>query len=206
MRMGNDTGFEGLRARIRKRIDDIAAEASVQLREANKEVASEWVVIAATDISEAFTSAVESFYNDYRPRIYKRRGSMYRLLRINVDASAGTVSYDFDESAMTYRSGYGGEDGLYSDVFIGGRHGGADKIAAEKEAKWGAHPSPGTPYWRAGSHYERWGERATTALTAPYDAFLRTLSSYGDMWQKWYNDELRKRFYTRIRNSIAEVK
>lgn len=80
----------------------------------------------AKDIFDKFNEIVGDFYDDYHPDFYSRRGSMYLILDLKYDALNG-VTFEFDPSMMTFRSGYGGENGLYDLTFRRGWHGGAKK-------------------------------------------------------------------------------
>lgn len=127
-----------------------------------------------------FNETIDAFYADYVPIIYERTGSLYDILYTRLDNGGRELTVGFDPTRMTsFRDGYDGEDGLYDQVFRHGWHGGADKISDEKAEQYGAHPEPGTPYWREPiPFYTRWGGRAAVAGTAPLDDFKARLEEY----------------------------
>lgn len=137
------------------------------------------------DINKMFSESVSAFYSDYAPRVYERRnggkGSMYDILSTRTDNSSPVPSLiiTMDESGMGgYRSGYKGEDGLFTTVFIEGWHGGAEREGyADKK------------FWRTPVNgYYMWGEEADRADISPYDDFVNkvTAAAEGEWTQKYH--------------------
>lgn len=129
-------------------------------------------------IRQIFTDAVDRFYSAYHPMLYERTGSLYDVLNLRKNSEGMAIldppHFDrlFDPSAMS--------PFLYETVFKEGWHGGAKSIASGKADVWGAHPSPGTPYYRRGGwvkypnsskkkwhRYGKWG-RVAKHSKAPY--------------------------------------
>ena len=87
---------------------------------------------------------------------------------------------------MTYRNGYGGEDGLYNTVFRGGYHGGA--------ASGQGHPKNGVPMWRYPYPiYVTWGKEAAQSVS-PLSEFLRlddeeTEADASNALRRFWNEE-----------------
>lgn len=167
-------------------------------------------------VRELFNSAVAQFYASYTPIRYKRRYSLYDVLHIE----NGRVIYSnlFDWSKVKDRSGKDSHDpsenpkSYYSLFFEQGWHGGATKIKPSSVYQWGAHPNPGTPYWRKDIRvfvggqtvvvrYGTWGDQAyQTYSDAPLTIIKREFPALdAEMWrtfcqlsQDTLNREIRK--------------
>lgn len=170
--------------------------------EANKAISKsykELFVEVEKDVKEIFHSVIKNFYEDYTPQFYERNESLYDLLQ--TDRTDNSLQIWFDPTKMTtFRgdssdgAGYSGEDGLYDQVFRKGWHGGAGSISKEKEEMWGAHPHPGTPYWRTPEpHYTYWGRPAKVSEKSPLDDMRERIFDYSNTVEltKW-NDILQK--------------
>ena len=180
-------------------------ETAKAMTEANKEFG----LYQQQKIEQIFDEAVTRFYNDYLPSQYVRSGStselsggLYDVLNMPLDES-GIVVYNkyeelLDGSKMSIqvnpsrRAAIYDIDGLrmalFEQTFMEGWHGGAKTISSRKSDKWGAHPAPGTPYYRApgrirtengGSKWHRWGKwgKRATRTTAPFTIFSKNLSA-----------------------------
>jgi len=123
----------------------------------------EWLEFCERHVQSLFNESIDDFYNSYSPK-YKRRGTLYELLFIDIQGESFSVQYDEDN--LYFSHGGGGEDYLYDLLFEGGYHGGADDGED--------HPSPGTPYWRAGRRFSRWGRPAkqTASPKATFDSLV----------------------------------
>ena len=161
--------------------------------EVNKEF-SDW---QRYEVQQMFKESVDEFYHAYVPSVYPRQGNegsggLYELLSSNVTGNDGLLvfnapNYDelYDPSKM--HPGRGGYDGLYQKVFVEGWHGGAEGIASEKVAKYGAHPSPGTPYYRKPvPYYKRWGRPAVQTKSA-YDIMKEKMNE-ADKEGGWFDE------------------
>lgn len=174
---------------------ELEKESRTTIENANKDF-GEW---ESSWILDEFNDSVTRFYDAYTPKIYKRQGN-------TSTASGGlynVLDIQFDENSMVLLSGDGydslydkdkmpkdrdGFNSLYDTVFVRGYHGGATKIASDKEAIWGAHPSPGTPYWRKPGvvvdpetgrsfryQYAKWGKQAKKT-TSVYEFMIRKIN------------------------------
>lgn len=83
-------------------------------------------------VRDNYNRIIDSFYGDYTPRYYKRKGKtstktggLYDLLVINRHPNNMGLDVEFDPTKLIRRDGYNGEDGLYTTVFLQGYHGGA---------------------------------------------------------------------------------
>ncbi len=146
----------------------------------------DWLKFIEESIKDIFREAVDAFYDDYDPGEYKRKKSMYNLLKIKRNDKAHTLHMEFEPSDMThFRNGYSGDDGLYDQVFEKGWHGGADKGDITRINDGGEvmeistpHPSPGTPYWRSGPGFLHWGAPAAVAEISPHENYTQKLNEY----------------------------
>lgn len=114
-------------------------------------------------LTEFYKISVLQFYNNYPNPIYDRRGSLYNLFRTKRDGN--TLRYWFEPSEISSRTGYTGEDGLYTTVFKEGWHGGAMHDGVMR------YRTP-VPY------YTRWGKSAVQAPFSPYDMFIALKEDY----------------------------
>lgn len=143
------------------------------------------------ELPDYFEGAIQTFYKGYKPKDdgYIRNYSLYQLLNVGTNDDEYNSAYiEFDSRKMTpFRSGYSGKDGLYTQVFLKGWHGGADHISPSKAEKWGAHPNPGTPYWRTpriesqntgAIYYPHWGEEAEVAEMSPFEDFRQRVEEF----------------------------
>ena len=180
-------------------MDRLQKRAEVAVRKALVDTNKEYLRAVEKDMRGVFRSAINDFYSDYTPQEYRRTYSLYNLLETRLDESdeddIGLV-LSFNPSNMSsYRNGYAGDDGLYDLVFRQGWHGGADKIASEKEFQWGVHPSPGTPYYRKPqkAHYPHWGRRAERANVSPLSDIQSQVEEYqGTVNQALFNQIFNK--------------
>lgn len=155
-------------------VDEIKAALSQAADDADEQAMPVLVSNIKSKIGDLFNSAVSNFYDDYDPKPgkYSRKYRLYRVLDMSkesmVEGQYGELVGMFRPEVLLYRDGSGGdEDALYDTVFIQGYHGGAPD--------GDDHPSPGTPYWRAGRNYCRWGRPAVPADISPRDDFRRSL-------------------------------
>ena len=117
------------------------------LKECEKEAMPIFMAKYGNQCKASLELAIEQFYDDYQPRIYKRQEGLLKAYRINKDGT-----YDFDSELITghHRAG---KEYLFSLAFMEGYHGGV-KDGPE-------HPNPGTPYWRKPvPQYTEWGSPA----------------------------------------------
>ena len=140
----------------------------------------EFFISVEHNIREIFNDVVSAFYDDYASPDYTRSRSLYDLLVTEIGERGDYLKIWFDPTRMTtFRSGYDGEDGLYDQVFRRGWHGGSDRISSDKIAKYGAHPKPGTPYWRTPvPFYTHWGKPAKISKISPLDDMRRRVAEY----------------------------
>lgn len=135
-----------------------------------QETYAELFVVVNDKVHKLFEDVIQDFYSDYTPDYYDRGLSLYNIL--NTKVSQDSLEIWFNPEAMThFRSEYGGEDGLYDQVFRHGWHGGA--------GSGDDHPSLGHPYWRTPvPYYTHWGREAAIAPVVPLDEFKRRINEY----------------------------
>lgn len=145
---------------------------AVALKKADKEISA----YQKAEIQRVYDVAIKRFYEDYRPHVYKRTESLYDLIEIRAFDDTNEVEWDYDPTKMvsTRRGMSGGKEYLFDTVFGQGWHGGADKIAPWKVARYKAHPSPGVPYYRTPPkgkrRYTKWTKHpAERAAKSPYE-------------------------------------
>lgn len=155
-------------------IDQWLKEKKELVQKAQLDTINVFVDVASKKIDKIFKDAVTRFYSSYMPIHPDSRSlEMYDILKITPVSNGMTVG--FDPSEMSFNTGYSEEDGLYDQAFRKGWHGGA--------ASGYAHPSPGTPYYRAPYDYDftrsykRWYKAAATT-EPPLDDFKNKLREY----------------------------
>lgn len=203
------------------------AYAEKETKAAMKRADIEFGAYQQVRIREIFNTAVDSFYQSYSPSYYGRRNSLYDMLQLHTDDSGMVISglveatdatdYRglFDKTMPTDRKG----GSLFDIVFVEGWHGGAKSINAAAAATWGAHPSPGVPYYRRGGivigkngkrfyhKYGKWG-RQTVRTESPYQKISMDLSSAerGELFEMFisigdkYNEEAVLKINEKINN------
>ncbi len=168
-------------------------------------------------IRQIFNDAVGNFYAAYTPTQYDRTYGLYDVLNISYDRY-GRVMYDevldLLEPSRMHTDRKGGD--LFQKVFMEGWHGGAERIGASEEI-WGAHPSPGVPYYRKPGFitlpdgtrkwhkWGKWGRRSVRTVapaTMMYNELLVAESGY--LHNKLleivnrYNDEAMDRIHKEV--------
>lgn len=162
--MAAHSSFNYARERLKQNLDKIAEMVSKDLAEAQEK-----------DVKRIFNEAVEDYYDNYNPTVYGRDSKgLYDLLVFESDETGSYAGYDPDNIGYDWfrKDGINNESGfkqyLYDITFLQGYHGGADKIAANKEEKYGVHPSPGTPWYRRPvGYYIDWGIRSQKDSVPP---------------------------------------
>lgn len=151
------------------------------------------LAIMEKDINEMFRDSISDFYAGYAPIEYERRESMYDLLKTERKSGSSVPSLiiTLDESRMGgYRSGYQGEDGLFTTVFLEGWHGGARRDEYTGEKFWRKPiPDPDSSY--PGYYY--WGRMAEREDVSPSESFRRKVMSAAEgEWTQKYHALIRK--------------
>lgn len=166
--------------------------------------------------TEVFNRVVDAFYSDYTPLKYKRQGNininaggLYDLLDIQTDETGRVLlqtSYkDILNPSNMHTDRHGGS--LYETVFEQGWHGGARSIASDKTEVWGAHPSPGTAYWRTRGKVKYPG--ATKYKMHRYGRWYRTPAarmrpSPSELLVDWLEDADRNELYQELKTISGE--
>ena len=168
-------------------------------------------------IRQIFNDAVGNFYAAYTPTQYDRTYGLYDVLNISYDRY-GRVMYDevldLLEPSRMHTDRKGGD--LFQKVFMEGWHGGAERIGTSEEI-WGAHPSPGVPYYRKPGFitlpdgtrkWHKWGKwgRRSVRTVAPAAMMYNELlvAESGDLHNKLleivnrYNDEAMDRIHKEV--------
>lgn len=179
-------------------VDRLTEIVNEELDQADKDTYKAYGVIEQKKAKEIFDKSVTEFYGAYKPNVYKREaniqgktGGLFDVFYMDLDED-GMINTDvpgftnlFDESQM--HTGRDGSD-LFDKVFMHGWHGGAAGIDGGKIETWGAHPSPGTPYYRKRGKvrypdgtvkwhkYGKWGRRAEHS-TPPASLFASYFSA-----------------------------
>lgn len=123
---------------------------------AEKKTNLEVPVKAAPEIESASRFAVEDWYMAYNPMSYERTESLLNVYDVQPQIGAINVHLSSNELGGHRVS----SDYIYDYMFIQGYHGGAI------DGKNPNHPSPGTPYWRTGKNFSKWGEPALKTTPA----------------------------------------
>ena len=167
--------------RIQNNLDNIA-------RLMNEEI----VPIQKRDLENKFNETVDEFYS-LKPDYYKRKSKGLRntLVFDGKNIQEMTARFDPTEMEIGKRRNEGyleDEEGLkkyvFDTTFGEGYHGGADKIAPGKVDVWGAHPSTGTPYYRTGYGFSKWGKEAYSEDKAPFDEIKDSLMKKKPEYEK----------------------
>lgn len=119
--------------------------------------------VTTKKLNELYNISVMNFYASYPYPIYDRRESLYKLF--NIERKGNTLKYWFDPSKISSRTGYTGENGLYTTVFKEGWHGGANHDGIMR------YRTP-IPY------YTHWGKEAIQAPISSYDMFETLKEDY----------------------------
>lgn len=142
------------------------------------------------DVDEIIRGCIKAWYDDYKPRYYKRTYSMYHFY--DIKKHKYSVEYDFSPDYMNYMHRFktrGGIEYLFNTTFVQGYHGGADKIDPSKVEEWGEHPHTGTPWyrtpykkyydWRPYDPMDAMGNGAYLSMSkAPLKNITRQLAAY----------------------------
>lgn len=127
-------------------------------------IENEVLDLVENKLTEFYKISVMSFYNSYPNPIYERRGSLYNLFKTKREGN--TLKYWFEPSEFPSRTGYVGEDGLYTTVFKEGWHGGA--MADDGVMRYRT-PIP---------YYTHWGKEAVQSQFSPYETFIALKEDY----------------------------
>lgn len=187
-----DDLFDGIENNIGKLADRTLELLNRETSEAMNNAYKEFGEYQQNKIRQIFNEAVDRFYSSYTPHSYVRTYGLYNVLDLKLN-DKGTVNAEdpaymdlFNPDKLhTDRNG----NSLFNKVFIEGYHGGAENVSGTKSDIWGAHPSPGNPYYRAPGwvkypgerkkkwhKYGKWG-RSAVQTTSPYEIFSRELEA-----------------------------
>lgn len=148
--------------------------------------------------------AIEDFYDDYPPHLYKRKYSLRKAYKFTVKNGCYTIDFNYRYMKKHHRAS---NAYIYNLAFISGYHGGATSISEKKINKWdnlginNRHPSPakyyggdipisgGTPYYRTPPKpgvdengvwrpkYYQWGEPAEKS-EPPFKKIIKEIHEY----------------------------
>lgn len=165
-----------------KYIKELKEKVKQQKKDILKQTSTEFFELLSTKIRNMFEITIIHFYSSYSPKFYKRRDSLFNLLKI--DYGNDYFEGEFIPEKIISRTGYKAEDGLYDTVFRQGWHGGAKHN--------------GSYYWRKPDPcYNRWGRQAIKAQFSPLQIFNALLDDYKakeiqEDWNKLYNKNISK--------------
>lgn len=180
-----------------KSVEQLATEAATR---ATKKLMDKIYNRLEMELQDIFDLEARRFYDDYNPKFYDRRLSMFDALIIKkADGKDGIVGieFDWDNDAMQYRNGYEtsyGNLSLLELTFGEGYHGGAmgsahyQRKSLNKNKEWVGDNNIHfleTPLWRTpyGKYYY-WGEPAYKS-DSPYDLFMNKS-------EKWWSTKAKK--------------
>ena len=129
-------------------------------------------------------TAVDMFYEDYMPRMYRRTYDLYNAYKIRVNDKVWEVETNPDFMKNTH----GGKNKVKSDYifqnsFVNGYHGGS---TYGTDLYGTPHPQPGTPYWML---YGRWYKEAAGGRVSPEEYIKTEVEQYLDtVPQKMQNE------------------
>ena len=179
----------------KKYIDALEVKAKEAVKEAQKKAFAEYFEVADKKIRKIYNDTITDFYESYGRTFYKPRGSLYDL--INIERTDEYLEIDFNPSMISYRNGYSGEDGLYTQVFRQGWHGGAN-INGNMLVPW---TNPAEPYdgdKKPWAFPEPWGRRigvkhgwshAEKSPISPLEDFRKRIDEYHETeYQSDYNE------------------
>ena len=165
-----------------KMMDDLKKKAKAATVKAVNDSYKDYFKMLKIKLEKMYEGVIDDFYADYKPKTfeykdesgnvktyhYERRESLYKLLYIEESVTENGqqgLTYGFDPSKIMSRTGYNGEDGLYTTVFRQGWHGG------------GRHD--GSMRWRTPiPTFNFWGSYAKQADISPLDAFYKKVDQY----------------------------
>lgn len=187
-----DNLIDGIHSNIHKLAERTLEALNKETLEAMDNAYKEFGEYQQSKIRQIFNEAVDTFYSSYTPNSYDRTYGLYDVLDMKLNDKGVVNTEDptymdlFNPDKLhTDRSG----NSLFNKVFIEGYHGGAENISGTKSDIWGAHPSPGNPYYRAPGwvkypgeikkkwhKYGKWGRRSVQTAS-PYKIFSHELSA-----------------------------
>lgn len=181
-----------------RHLEHLQKVAEEAINAAYKEAFTEYIKNLEPIINKMFERVAMAFYNDYDPRYYNRRHSLYDIMNTSADENSMTIS--FDHSKPVSRSG----KSLYELVFKEGWHGGAETGKG--------HPYPGTPYYRGPrDYYNHWmksRDGLTIAVRYDGEAARAEISPYEDMYKRvreYESKQLDKEFTKILNEKIKNI-
>ena len=136
--------------RAAEKINELADSIQTAERKTNLEIPEK----AVPEIESASRTAVEDWYMAFNPDYYERTESLLNVYDVQPLTGEINVHLSSDELGGHRAS----NDYIYEYMFILGYHGGA--ILGPE------HPSPGTPLWRKGFNFSKWGDPAPKTTSA----------------------------------------
>ena len=172
------------------KFNNVEFDISKQFRERTEKIGArvkeDLTKIVANDAKQVFDEAVEKFYADYKPKIYERPSDeghgLYDLYGVEIEGDKFNISVDSDNltydpnrvDAVDDQSLF--KEYLFEETWNQGYHGGADKISEKKAEKLGAHPHPGTPWYRTPHpSYWSWKENGAAKRTKSPDKMIKEM-------------------------------
>lgn len=151
-----DRNLEKMMSNYEKQIINNVKE---QVKGITPTVEDKVLTLVENKLNYFYKISVMEFYNSYHPEFYVRHDSLYNLFRTKREGN--NLLYWFEPSELSSRTGYAGEDGLYTSVFKNGWHGGA--------------MHDGVMLYR--TYASGWGRPAVQTMS-PYDMFIALKEDY----------------------------
>lgn len=148
-------------------VEDITNDTVEKMQDAVEDFKKEFFPLQVENVKEIYREVISDFYNEIseNDRTYMPRGSLYRLFSCTTNYKC--LNMDFHPELFKSRTGYAGEDGLYTTVFKEGWHG-------------GARHNGGMFYRTPIPYFTYWGKEATRSSMSPYEKFKERWYLYED--------------------------
>lgn len=104
-------------------VDEIMDDTKKKFEKAVDDASKEFFKLEKEKTEKIYKNTIDDFYNSYKRKYYKPNKSLYKLLKCETDNKCLIIN--FHPEKIVSRTGYSGEDGLYTSVFKEGWHGGS---------------------------------------------------------------------------------
>lgn len=152
-------------------------------KKAAKDATEEFLKLEEEKTKKIYYSVIDYFYNSYERKMYVPRETLYGEDFAEIRKKGKKVIINFHPEVFISRTGYNGENGLYTTVFLQGWHGGTNKYGGMKYPVGKFKDE--SPYYYNGEYkpYDdiryKWVP-AVQAPISPYDDFVNRFNKYQD--------------------------